>query len=239
MNKRSFARLATLLIFFTTSGCATLFGPKQLAPVTIPLTRPVAKEVSIEQLKRLLPAHPIVVGFDVDDTLIFSAPAFNTLQPAYPAEVIRPKDYGALTAAQRRQYHEFWNLINEQYDERSIPKRIGKELLDLHLKRGDDIYIISRRQGTVPATNTVTRRLERMFGVRLPHPVVQTDLKDKTPFIARRHVIYYYGDSDSDITAAVGAKAVPIRVERSQGSYAKDVPHDGQLNEIVLENSRE
>jgi acid phosphatase class B len=84
-----------------------------------------------------------------------------------------------------------------------------------------------------------------MFGVNLPHPVVQIDLKDKTPFIAKRHIIYYYyyyyyyGDSDSDITAAVGAKAVPIRVQRSQASYARDVPHDGQLSEIVLGNSRE
>jgi hypothetical protein len=37
----------------------------------------------------------------------------------------------------------------------------------------------------------------------------------------------------------VGAKAVPIRVQRSQASYANDVPHDGQLSEIVLGNSRE
>jgi acid phosphatase (class B) len=239
MNNRFVGRLATVLFLFTTSGCGTLFCPKQLAPATIPLTRPVAKEVSIEQLKRLLPTHPIVVGFDVDDTLVFSAPAFNALQPAYPPDVIRPKDYAALTKAQRRQYHEFWNLLNEQYDDRSIPKRIGKRLLDLHLKRGDDIYIISRRQSTVPASNKVTRRLERTFGIQLRHPVVQTDLKDKTPFIAKRHIIYYYGDSDSDITAAVGAGAVPIRVQRSAASYAKDKPHNGQLNEIVLENSTE
>jgi acid phosphatase (class B) len=78
-----------------------------------------------------------------------------------------------------------------------------------------------------------------MFGVHLPHPVVQTDLKDKTPFIAKRHIVYYCGDSDSDITAAVGAKAVPIRMQRAQASYAKDAPQNGQLNEIVLENSRE
>jgi acid phosphatase (class B) len=239
MNNRFLGRLATILILFTTSGCGTLFCPRQLAPATIPLTRPVAKEVSIEQLMRLLPARRIVVGFDVDDTLIFSAPAFNALQPAYPADVIRPKDYAALTTAQRRQYHEFWNRLNEQYDDRSIPKHIGKQLLDLHLRRGDDIYIISRRQSTVPPTNTVTRRLERMFGVHLPHPVAQTDLKDKTPLIAARHIIYYYGDSDSDITAAVGAGAVPIRVQRSPASYAKDQPHNGQLNEIVLENSRD
>jgi acid phosphatase (class B) len=238
MRNRSLARIATFLIFLTANGCGTLSGPKQIAPAKIPLTKPVAKEVSVEQLKRLLPTPPIVVGFDVDDTLIFSAPAFNALEPAYPANVIRPKDYAALTPAQRRQYHEFWNRLNEEYDDRSIPKRIGKQLLELHLRRGDDIYIISRRQGTVPPTNTVTHRLERMFGIRLQHPVVQTKLKDKTPFIAARHIVYYYGDSDSDITAAVGARAVPIRVQRSTASYAKDQPHNGQLNEIVLENSR-
>ena len=153
--------------------------------------------------------------------------------------MIRPKDYAALTPAQRWQYHEFWNRLNEQYDDRSIPKRIGKQLLELHLRRGDDIYIISRRQASVPPTKTVTHRLERIFGIRLQHPVVQTNLKDKNPFIAARHIVYYYGDSDSDITAAVGARAVPIRVQRSQTSYAKDRPHNGQLNEIVLENSRE
>jgi len=226
---------ATLAIALT--GCETVTRHSSLTAAKIPLTRPVAKEVSIEQLKRLLPAHPVTVGFDVDDTLVFTAPAFNALQPSYPADVIRPKNYTALSPAQKRQYHEFWNRLNEQYDDRSIPKRIGKQLLDLHLKRGDDIYIISRRQGTVPETDTATRRLERMFGVHLPHPVVQTDLKDKTPYIASRHITYYYGDSDSDITAAVGAGATPIRVQRSPASYAKDAPHNGQLNEIVLENS--
>ncbi|MGA7394512.1 MAG: hypothetical protein WBL40_13385 [Terrimicrobiaceae bacterium] len=78
----------------------------------------------------------------------------------------------------------------------------------------------------------------RKFGIGLRHPVVQTNLKDKTPFIAARHIVYYYGDSDSDITAVVGARAVPIRVQRSPASYAKDQPHNGQLNEIVLEDSR-
>jgi acid phosphatase (class B) len=238
MSKRFLAQIATLVILLTANGCGTLIHSPQIAPATIPLTSPVAREVSIEELRRLLPARPIVVGFDVDDTLIFSAPAFNALEPDYPADVIRPKDYGALTPAQRQQYHEFWNRLNEEYDDRSIPKRIGKQLLDLHVQRGDKIYIISRRQKTVPPTNTVTRRLERLFGVRLRHPVVQTNLQDKTPFIAARRILYYYGDSDSDITAAVGASAVPIRVQRSPASYAKDQPHNGQLNEIVLENSR-
>jgi acid phosphatase (class B) len=140
LSHRSLAQIATLLILLTTNSCETLVRPK-LAPATIPLTRPIAEEVSAEQLKRLLPAAPIVVGFDVDDTLSFSAPAFNALEPAYPANVIRPKNYAVLNPAQRKQYHEFWNRLNEEYDDRSIPKRIGKQLLDLHLQRRDDIFI--------------------------------------------------------------------------------------------------
>jgi acid phosphatase (class B) len=238
MRKHSLVVFAALLVFIATNGCESLTSSRGLTPAKIPLATPVAKEISVEQLKRLLPPPPIVVGFDVDDTLIFSAPAFNALEPAYPAQVIRPKSYNQLTPVQRRQYHEFWNRLNEQYDDRSTPKRIGKQLLELHAQRGDEIYIISRRQATVPPTNTVTRRLERLFGIRLRHDVVQTNLKDKTPFIAARHVVYYYGDSDGDITAAVGAGTVPIRVKRSLGSYARDKTHNGLLNEIVLENSR-
>jgi len=74
-----------------------------------------------------------------------------------------------------------------------------------------------------------------MFGIRLQHPVVQTNFTDKTPLIAGRHIVYYYGDSDSDTRAAVGARAV--RSRRSTASFAKDQPYNGQLNEIVLQNS--
>jgi hypothetical protein len=43
-------------------------------------------------------------------------------------------------------------------------------------------YIISRRQATLPPIDTIRHRLERMFGIRLQHPAVQTNLGDKTPF---------------------------------------------------------
>src|SRR4051812_11908702 len=70
-------------------------GPTTAA--VIPLSPAKAGEITVEQLELMLPRHPIVVGFDVDDTLIFSTPAFNALQPQYDPEVIRPKDYAALT----------------------------------------------------------------------------------------------------------------------------------------------
>jgi hypothetical protein len=75
---------------------------------------------------------------------------------------------------------------------------------------------------------TVTGRIELYKGqaeimISSPAQIV----KDKGPFIAKRHIIYYYGDSDSDIIAAVGGKAVPIRVQRSLTFYAKYKSHRG------------
>jgi acid phosphatase (class B) len=211
--------------------------PAPPTAAVIPLSSPKADEITFEQLAQLLPRRPIVVGFDVDDTLIFSAPAFNELQREYDPDVIRPEDYRKLTFQQRFEYREFWNRLNEEYDDRSIPKKIAKRLLDLHLARGDDIWLISKRQSSQPDTGTCTRRYERMFDVKLSHPVIFTQLKDKTPFLAERYIEYYYGDSDSDITAAAAAGAVPIRVKRGAGSYAKDQPHNGQLGEAVLKDS--
>ena len=205
----------------------------------LPLSPAKAEEISVEQLARMLPKHPIVVGFDVDDTLTFSAPAFNALQPSYDPDVIRPKDLQKLTAEQRAQYHAFWNELNEHADDSSIPKKIGKTLLALHTARKDDIYIISRRQETVPLSDVASRRLERFFQVKLAHPIVQTNLTDKTKYICERQIELYYGDSDSDITAAVAAGATPVRIKRAVNSYAKDATHDGQLDEIVIRGSEE
>lgn len=239
-------RFAALLLAFASvvAGCrsqpaSVSARPAPTTAAVIPLTAPIAEEISLDQLKLLLPRHPVVVGFDVDDTLLFTAPAFNALQPEYDADVIRPKDYSRLNAEQRAKYHEFWNRLNGEFDSRSVPKEIGRKLLALHIARGDDIWIISKRQSIVPTpkVDVVTQRYEQMFGVHFAHPIVQTQLKDKTPFIYERHIDYYYGDSDSDITSAVAAGAVPIRVKRSSESYAKDSVHNGQLGEIVIKDS--
>lgn len=205
----------------------------------IPLAPPTVGEISVDQLARTLPKRRIVVGFDVDDTLVFSAPAFNALQPKFDPDVIRPKDYAKLTPAQQGDYHAFWNELNERADDASLPKKIGQRLLDLHVARKDDIYVVSRRQATEPPSDASQRRLERMFHVTLEHPLVQTNLTDKTPFLCRAGIELYYGDADSDVTAAVAAGATPVRVKRAANSYAKDAVHNGQMDEIVLSDSEE
>ena len=205
--------------------------------IALRATPAAADEISVEQLALLLPRRPIVVGFDVDDTLVFSAPAFNALQPQYDGDVIRPKDYEKLTPAQQAKFHEFWDRLNDDFDDRSTPKAIGRRLLELHRQRGDTIYIISRRQSSTSGIDRCTPRYERLFAMKFAHPVVQTQLRDKTPFIRQRGIEYYYGDSDSDVTAAVAAGAVPIRVKRAATSYSKDAVHNGLLGEIVIKDS--
>jgi acid phosphatase (class B) len=238
-SQRRLGACAFLFVLITL-GCNAPVAKHENCATTaavIPLSTPVAEEISVEQLSLMLPRHKITVGFDVDDTLVFSAPAFNALQPEYEADVIRPKSYDALTAAQQAKYHEFWNRLNDEYDDRSIPKKIGKRLLDLHLARGDDVYVISKRQSSTAGGDRCTPRYERMFGVKFPHPVVQTQLADKTKFICERHIDYYYGDADTDVTAAVAAGATPVRVKRAADSYSKDKVHNGQLGEIVIKDS--
>ena len=231
---------SSLLLTLLAQACRPVAPPAHdcpTAPAVIPLSAPRADEISVDQLALLLPRHKITVGFDVDDTLIFSAPAFNAVQPQYDPDVIRPKNYDALTPEQESKYHEFWNRLNDEYDDRSIPKKIGKRLLDLHLARGDDIFIISKRQSSTTGVDRCTPRYEKMFGVKFPHPVVQTQLQDKTRFICERHIDYYYGDADTDVTASVAAGATPIRVKRAPDSYSKDKVHNGQLGEIVIKDS--
>lgn len=72
-------------------------------------------------------------------------------------------------------------------------KVVAQKVLKLHLDRGDDVWIISKRQSIVPEPreDVVTKRYERMLGVKLPHPVVQTQLRDKTPFLCERQIELY------------------------------------------------
>src|SRR4029078_8556800 len=54
--------------------------PVASTTAVIPLSAAKADEITFEQLVLLLPRRPIVVGFDVDDTLIFSAPGIHLIQ---------------------------------------------------------------------------------------------------------------------------------------------------------------
>jgi len=86
--------------------------------------------VSVVQLERsLVDRPPMAVGFDIDDTVLFSSPGFwrgkKMYSPDSEAYLRNP---------------EFWEKMNNGWDEFSIPKEVARALIALHVKRGDSIY---------------------------------------------------------------------------------------------------
>ena len=90
--------------------------------------------------------NPTSVGFDIDDTLLFSSPAFYYL-----------KDFEGLKVGEE----EFWKRLNNGLDKFSLPKLVSEDILNFHKKREDEIYIITRRTKTEP--EKVSDILEKVF----------------------------------------------------------------------------
>ncbi|WP_119329259.1 acid phosphatase AphA [Cysteiniphilum halobium] len=186
--------------------------------------------VSIAQIKQSLTnTQPINVGFDVDDTLLFSSPGFFRGKQEFS-----PKSNKYLSNPQ------FWQKMNNEWDYFSIPKQSGYALIQMHLKRGDHIYFITGRPKT--KTEQLTRILQHDFDIPKDkmNPVIFSGPKHgaKTPYIKEHKITLYYGDSDSDITDARAAGAKAIRVLRPLNSTNKPMPHSGKFGEEVLVNSQ-
>lgn len=186
--------------------------------------------VSIEQIKQSLAnVKPINVGFDVDDTLLFSSPGF-----------FRGKQEFSPKSNEYLRNPKFWHKINNDWDYFSIPKKSGYALIQMHLKRGDHIYFITGRPQT--KTEKLTSILQHDFAIPEDkmNPVIFSGPKHgaKTPYIKAHKITLYYGDSDGDISDARAAGAKAIRVLRPLNSTNKPMPHNGKFGEEVLVNSR-
>lgn len=59
----------------------------------------------------------MAVGFDIDDTVLFSSPGFYRGKLEYS-----PNDYSYLKNP------EFWEKMNNEWDKFSMPKKSGTEL---------------------------------------------------------------------------------------------------------------
>ncbi|MCV6590999.1 MAG: hypothetical protein OIF57_18555 [Marinobacterium sp.] len=185
--------------------------------------RPTATFISMDDWKKRFAAkypEPAAVGFDVDDTVLFSSPGFHYL--------INFK--GLSTRGE-----VFWNWMNNGFDEMSIPKASGRELVQFHRNRGDVVYFITRRPGTEVEELTSVLNVVMEAGVNIP--VVFTDEQSKTPYIKKRAIDVYYGDSDTDITEAEAAGAEGVRVMRSSASTATSPNDNGAYGEVVIMNS--
>lgn len=187
--------------------------------------------VSVAQIENSLLGHPpMAVGFDIDDTVLFSSPGFWRGQKTYSPD---SQDY--------LKNPEFWEKMNNGWDAFSIPKEVARSLIAMHVKRGDSIYFVTGRSQT--KTETVSKTLQDDFLIpgATMNPVIfagdHPGQNSKTQWLKEKNIRVFYGDSDNDITAAreVGARA--IRVLRASNSTYRPLPQAGAFNEEVIVNS--
>lgn len=172
--------------------------------------------------------NPMNVGFDVDDTVLFSSPGFY-----YGKQKYSPNSHDFL------KQESFWEELNNGLDVYSIPKESARKIIDMHKKRGDTIFFITARPET--KTEKVTEILAKVFSLENPQPVIFTGFKKgenhKVKPILENKIQIYYGDSDGDIEAALEAKIRGIRIIRAGNSTHKPLPKNGALGEEVVVNS--
>jgi acid phosphatase (class B) len=172
----------------------------------------------------------MAVGFDIDDTVLFSSPGFwrgkKTYSPDSEAYLKNP---------------EFWEKMNNGWDEFSIPKEVARALIAMHVKRGDSIYFVTGRSQT--KTETVSKTLQDDFQIPATsmNPVIFAGDKEgqntKTQWLEKKNIKVFYGDSDNDITAAQDVGARGIRVLRASNSTYRPLPMAGKFGEEVIVNS--
>lgn len=185
--------------------------------------------VTFEELTLSLQDEPEMnVGFDVDDTALFSSPAYYYGQQKYSPG---SKDYLSNP--------EFHTELNNRLDSYSLPKEIARKLIDFHKKRGDNIFFITGRDPT--ETETLTGLLGKTFDIENPNPVIfcgaNPGENQKIAPLEENDIRVYYGDSDSDILAAQAIRIRAIRILRADNTTHKPLPKIGNLGEEVLVDS--
>ncbi|MCC8365945.1 acid phosphatase AphA [Xenorhabdus sp. PB61.4] len=187
--------------------------------------------VSVEQIEKSLQSKPpMSVGFDIDDTVLFSSPGFYRGQQEYS-----PNDNSYLKNP------EFWEKMNNEWDKFSMPKQVGIDLVHMHLKRGDDIYFITGRTRT--KTETVTKYLQE--DLHIPADKMNAVIfagddpgkNNKISWMRDHNLKIYYGDADADIVAARELNIRGIRILRASNSSYQPLPKAGKFGEEVVINS--
>lgn len=187
--------------------------------------------ISVPQIEQsLLGRPPIAVGFDVDDTLLFSSPGYWRGQREYSPG---SKDYLDKPA--------FWEKMNRDWDDFSMPKAVARELIAMHLRRGDTLWFFTHRKAT--KNEQLTRRLQEYFLIPAAalNDVIFVDDSDglarQEEKMRQRHIRLFYSDADRDILAAKDAGARAIRVLRASNSGNQPLPRAGAYGEEVIINS--
>ncbi len=183
--------------------------------------------VTIEDIAKSLPKGPVNVGFDVDDTVLFTSPAFyyakfNTDGPD------GSNKYGPHPFSNP----EFQRDVNRGLDAFSLPLPWGRALIELHKRRGDTILFITARRET--PDEGLTELLNRTFGLKNTRKVIFKPAAMKNIPIKENNIILFYGDSDTDMAAAQKAGIRGIRIPRDRLSLNKSPVRFGAFGDDVL-----
>jgi acid phosphatase (class B) len=156
----------------------------------------------------------------VDDTLLFSTPAF---------------DVGFGTKGVKPYSEEFWTIVNGADEGRSAVKRKTKEILDRHRAEGARIFAVTARHPH--GGEALKAFLFKAFGIAPGDTYFETEGKAET--LRKLGIEVFYGDSDSDIEAAREAGAKGVRILRSPKSSYKKKYNPGKHGEEIVEGSEE
>ena len=150
------------------------------------------------------------VGFDVDDTILFSRDVFLNL----PDDKRDPVDYG-------------W--INSHDKEFSLFITPTVELINYFHTNGHNVFFLTARPGTKGNILAVFLEDELGFSIRVnknlffsPKETIKGKrYTTKHRLMQRLKLDLYYGDADTDIIAALKAGVHPVRVVRHETSIVE------------------
>lgn len=187
--------------------------------------------ISVEAIKQTLD-KPVKVGFDIDDTVVFSSvqmQAFAKRFPNYQNPMLVPERY------------EFINCDMLDY---LLVKEGIKPVIEMHQKRGDEIYFITARKTAdcvKKGDYSLKNYLSEAFSISNMHDVVYAGpsltSNSKTSWIEKMDLKIYYGDDDKDIEAALEANIQGIRVLRPKIASKKTGYRVGYYDEPILIDS--
>jgi acid phosphatase (class B) len=178
---------------------------------------------------------PMNVGFDIDDTVLFPHAAFHTSYQKFcpfDQEPLRPSCVNQ---------QGFWDHVNAQ-GQLNPPKEVGKQLIEMHKRRGDTIFFITAREKSKYIKENMSDTLRDIFKIEdmpdviyLGMATINTDKPGKTPAIIENDIKVFYGDSDADIAAAKAANIRGIRILRAPNSQDNHImPLNGRYGEEVI-----
>ncbi len=165
------------------------------------------------------------VGFDIDDTLLFSSNNFVEATRRAAHLQVRPGG------------EDWWAWVNSGDKKLSKKKQVALGILEMLSKeRATNTYLITARRETKPKP---LRDFMKSLIPSLTEQVIFAPLS-KTESITERSITFYFGDADTDIIDAQEAGATAIRILRSADSNASNSKyHPGWFGERILLGTEE